>query len=375
MISAKHKITVAIPQIPASSYVIHVQSGLLQDIVLWLPKHYKYWVIISDEMVAECYGQLLVSRLKQCISCDDTVLLLTFPSGEKFKNTRTKKKLEEMMLSHACSRHETLILALGGGITGDIAGFVAATYMRGIPYIQIPTTLLAMVDSSVGGKVGINTPQGKNLIGAFWQPLAVIADINLLKTIDKKQFVAGLIEAMKMFLTHDRDSVHFLVKYLPQILLLEDVFLTELIYRAVKIKACVVNQDEKETGMRMALNFGHTIGHALEKVSLYRIGHGYAVGYGILIEAKISEIMGVLSKQDYQLIQETLASLGIHGKMLRKYPIKEVIASTYSDKKVRAGCAYYVLLEQLGTVYSLNNQYAHPVAEQIVTEAFIKSLL
>lgn len=362
------KITVTLPAKPASNYSITIQTNLLNESIKWLPKNYHHLVLITDETVCAHYGESFESQLK---SHGYNVLLLTFPAGERSKNAKIKQKLEEKILSHAFGRNDTLILALGGGVTGDLAGFIAATYMRGIPYIQIPTTLLSMVDSSVGGKVGVNTPQGKNLIGAFWQPLTVIADINTLKTLDKKHIVAGLIEAMKMFLTHDRKSFDFLIKNLPKILSLDEQLLAEIIYRAVKIKAYVVNQDEKEVGMRMVLNFGHTIGHALEKLSNYRMLHGYAVGYGILVEAKISQLMGILSEQDYEEVQSCLALLGIHKKAVKKYNAERLIELTQSDKKNKAGNVRYVLLEKIGAVNLFNTTYVRPIPEKIAKEAIL----
>ncbi len=363
------KITVNVPVAPAISYIVSIEPGQLDDdSIKWFPTNYRNIVIVTDNTVSRYYGESLVRQLKKK---EYTVLLLTFPAGEKSKNSKIKQKLEESILSHAYGRNDTLILALGGGVAGDLAGFIAATYMRGIPYIQIPTTLLAMVDSSVGGKVAVNTPQGKNLIGAFWQPIAVIADTNTLKTLDKKHIVAGLIEAMKMFSTNDANSFNFLIENLPKILDLDDKLMSELIYRAIKIKAYVVNKDEKETGMRMVLNFGHTIAHALEKLTNYKMLHGYAVGYGILVEAKISQLMGILSEQDYALIQSSLASLGIYAKALRKYNIDKIIELTYTDKKTKAGLVRYVLLEKIGRVHTSYNNYVHPVSEPIVKEAIL----
>jgi 3-dehydroquinate synthase len=362
------KITVAFPVNPASDYDITIEPGLLHESVKWLPKNYQYLVIITDDTVCAHYGKSLELQLKRS---GHHVLLLTFSPGERSKNAKTKQKLEEKILSHTYGRQDTLILALGGGVTGDLAGFIAATYMRGIPYIQVPTTLLAMIDSSVGGKVGVNTPQGKNLVGAFWQPLAVITDINTLKTLDKKHIIAGLIEAMKMFLTNDNQSFQFLMENVQKILSLDEQLLVDIIYRAVNIKAYVVNKDEKEMGMRRVLNFGHTIGHALEKLSQYRMIHGYAVGYGILVEAKISQLMGLLSEQDYEKIQFCLALLGIHGKILKKYNVEKIIELTHSDKKTKAGQVRYVLLEKIGTVGAFDEDFVYPAPKEIVRAAII----
>lgn len=361
------EITVTFPIQKKQNYAIKIQSGLLENIK-WLPNTYEHIVIITDDHVCSYYGESFSAQLKHH---GFHVLLLPFPAGEKSKNAKIKQKLEEQILSHGYGRNDTLILALGGGVTGDLAGFVAATYMRGIPYIQIPTTLLAMVDSSVGGKVGINTPQGKNLIGAFWQPLSVIADIKTLKTLDKQQIIAGLIEAIKMFLTNDAPSYHFLFKNLSPFFSFDETLISELIYRAVKIKAYVVSKDEKEKNQRMILNFGHTIAHALEKISGYKILHGIAVGYGILIEAKISQIMGILSEKDFNVIQSCLASLGIYGKALKKYPIEKIIELTYSDKKATSGMVRYVLLKKIGAVHVSEKNYAHFVSEKIVREAIL----
>lgn len=362
------KITVTFPVKSASDYDITIEPGLLNESVKWLPKNYHHLVIITDDTVCAHYGKSLESHLK---SSGHNVLLLTFLPGERSKNSRIKQKLEEKILSHTYGRQDTLILALGGGITGDLAGFVAATYMRGIPYIQIPTTLLAMVDSSVGGKVGINTPQGKNLVGAFWQPLAVVTDIDTLKTLDKKHIAAGLIEAMKMFLTNEAHSFQFLIENLQKILSLDEKLLADTIYRAVKIKAYIVNKDEKEMGMRRVLNFGHTIGHALEKLSHYRMSHGYAVGYGILVEAKISQLMGILSEQDYERIRSCLASLGVHEKILKKYNVEKIIELTHLDKKAKSGQARYVLLKKIGAVDVFGEDFVSPVSEEVVRDAIL----
>lgn len=363
------KIIVRIPAMRAFNYEINIGKNLLNKSWQWIPKQYFNVVIITDSIVCDYYASSLVSQLK---STGYNVFLSVFPAGEKSKNTKIKQKLEEKILSKNYGRKDTLILALGGGVVGDLAGFIAATYMRGIPYIQIPTTLLAMVDSSVGGKVAVNTPQGKNLIGAFWHPLGVIADINTLKTLDKKHIIAGLIEAMKMFLTNDSKSFNYLIEKLPEILLVDNELISVIINKAVKIKTYVVNKDEKEISMRMVLNFGHTIAHALEKLSNYKILHGYAVGYGILVEAKISQIMGILSAQDYKIIEAGLALLGIDKKVLKKYNVEKIIELTHSDKKNQLGKVRYVLLEKIGTVYLNNNNYAHPVSEKIVREVLLE---
>lgn len=364
------QLRVKIPAKPTFSYPIHIASGLLTKIRIWLKDTTKYdsLVIITDNNVKKLYGKILTQQLN---TAGYKIKLLAFPGGEKSKQQKTKQYLEEQMLRQHCGR-KTLCLALGGGVVGDLAGFVAATYMRGIPYIQIPTTLLAMVDSSVGGKTAIDTPYGKNLLGAFWQPISVIADLNCLKTLSREQFISGLVEALKMFLTSDAKSLRYAVKNLNKILVCDQNILQNVIYRAVRVKAEVVEKDEKENNLRMILNFGHTIGHALEQITHYKMLHGYAVAYGILVEAKIAEILGILSSKNFLIIQTLFAQLGIVGTALQKINIDQLIKATQLDKKVRTGKVYYVLLKDLGSVYVKKNRYAHVVENVIVKKAFLE---
>jgi len=359
-------ILVQIPPGKSQSYPILIASGLLSDHT-WFPKNNNI-VIITDHAVKKKYGNALATRLKKQ---SKQVLLLSFPAGETFKNAKTKQYLEEKMLQQHYNR-DTLVIALGGGVVGDMAGFIAATYMRGIAFLQIPTTLLAMVDSSVGGKTGIDTPQGKNLIGAFWQPTAVISDLDCLKTLPKKQLINGLIEALKMFLTCDSKSFHFACQNLDNILAYDPIILTQIIYNAVKIKAHIVQQDEKEANLRMILNFGHTIGHALEFMADYKIHHGYAVGYGILLEAKIAEQLGWLASKDFNLIAETFSELGIKGIHFKKYNIKKIIQATRIDKKSLHDKARFTLLTQIGKVHKENGLIVHPVDETVVHQAYLE---
>lgn len=361
------KISIAIPEKPAPKYPIIVGADLF-NINSWLPKKkFCQLVIITDSHVKKLAGLRLQRALKKA---GHDALLLFFSAGEKNKNSKTKEAIENAMLRHHCDR-DCLILALGGGVVGDIAGYIAATYLRGVPFIQIPTTLLAMVDSSVGGKTGINTLQGKNLIGAIYQPIAVIVDTQLLNTLPIKHKINGLIEAFKMFLTHDKKSFYYLISHLEQIIKNNNnILLKNIIFRALKIKSHVVMRDEKELGERMLLNFGHTIGHALEKMSNYTLLHGYAVAFGILVEATIANHKNLLASEQLIVIKNTLKKLGIIGKNLRKYDIAKLILATQSDKKSRYNKAHYVLLKEIGSAHSVNNYYVHPVTDIIVKRAF-----
>ncbi|OGT46989.1 MAG: 3-dehydroquinate synthase [Gammaproteobacteria bacterium RIFCSPHIGHO2_12_FULL_41_15] len=364
----KSTLTVRIPAKEPVAYPIVIGSGVLEKISAELLNQHNQIVLITDNKVKKLYGDFLCRLLK---NKGYKILLLSFSSGEKFKNKKTKDILEEQMLSHSCKRH-TLILALGGGVVGDLAGFIAATYMRGIPYIQIPTTLLAMVDSSVGGKTGIDTSYGKNLIGAFWQPKAVIADIQCLSTLPKKQLVNGLIEAVKIFLTCSLTDFKYLQKNIDKILNYDAATLAMLVKKSIKIKADIVQQDEREENLRMVLNFGHTMGHALELVSDYKILHGYAVAYGILLETKVAELMGLLSPKNYNIIESLMKKLGIQAVDLNKFDIGQIIQASKLDKKASAKTVNYILLKDLGVIHlGKNGKVVHPVPATIIENAFV----
>jgi 3-dehydroquinate synthase len=364
------QIVVKIPALPHSSYPILINFGLLENPAIWLPTNINVskLVIITDTTVKKIYGDSLLRILKKQ---GHKIFLFSFPAGEKSKNHKIKQYIEEQMLRQHCGR-DTLILALGGGVVGDLAGYIAATYMRGIAYIQIPTTLLAMLDSSIGGKTGIDMPQGKNLIGTYWQPKAVVADMYCLRTLSKKQIINGLIEALKMFLTNDKNKFIYAKKNLKNILNGDDKILKKIIYHAAKIKADIVSQDEKECNQRMILNFGHTIGHALEQISHYKMLHGFAVAYGILVESKIAQLLNLLDNENYFVIQSLLSQIGIMGKDLKKFDINKIIQVTKLDKKVKTDKVHYVLLSSLGEVYTDHKNVVHSVTDTIVKEAFLQ---
>ncbi len=262
-----------------------------------------------------------------------------------------------------------MILSLGGGVAGDLGGFIAATYLRGIPYIQIPTTLLAMVDSSIGGKVGVNTKYGKNLIGTFWQPRAVLIDPSLLKTLPRIHQVNGLCEIMKIFLTCHAENFILLGKRINKRKKYFFQDFENFLKKAIQLKIKVIEGDVHETGERLILNFGHTIGHALELVSCYKMPHGIAIALGILVESKISELMDVLPTKDYQLIEKTIQDLGINKKLLEKFSVEAILKATSYDKKRKNNKNNYVILEAIGKVNIMNNKFVQEVAPGIVRKA------
>jgi len=340
------------------SYEIVMGCGL--NIKKLVPKANRY-VVITDNNVKKLYGEKVAKNLKAD--------LLSFPAGEKNKNRETKARLEDEMIKLGCGR-DTLIIALGGGVVGDLAGFIAATYMRGIPYIQIPTTLLAMVDSSVGGKTAVDTAEGKNLIGVFCQPNKVLVDINYLDTLPKKQLINGLFEAIKMFLTHDKQMFNYTEKNLNKIINKDKEVLQKIIKQAVKIKAEVVQRDEKENNERMVLNFGHTIGHVIEKLSDYKLLHGYAVGLGILVEARMAELLNILSANNYESIKRLFKQLGIDDRKITG-KIENIIKVMNVDKKNNNGKSKFVLLKNIGEVSVANGSYAREVDLKIIKSALI----
>jgi 3-dehydroquinate synthase len=344
---------------------IIIDSQLLKNPDQWLPADYKkrQLVIVTDDEVKKYYGDKLVESLAHA-----SPLIVSFSPGEQSKNYLTKQMIEEKMLQHGCDR-ETIILALGGGVVGDLAGFTASTYMRGISYIQIPTTLLAMVDSSVGGKTGINNAQGKNLIGSFWQPISVVMDTDCLNTLPKEHVINGLIEMIKMLLIHDKEACHYIDVIIDGVLSQDTTMLKSAIHRSVAIKSSIVKQDPNEIHLRKILNFGHTIGHALEKISGYHLLHGYAVALGILVEAKISQLSGILSEDNFLKIVHLFERLNIHGDELKKFDVEAIIQATKNDKKNKEGRVRYVLLKKLGEIFQDKQEIVHAVPDEIVKQA------
>jgi 3-dehydroquinate synthase len=368
-----------IPSEEAISYPIVIAPFLINSPIEWLPENWqrRRLVIITDDHVGPLYSNILYDSLK--ILCDNSSdvkhkpLLLSITPGEKSKNYHTQMMLIEKMIEHHCDRN-TLILALGGGVVGDISGYVAATFMRGIPYIQVPTTLLAMVDSSVGGKTGINLKHGKNLVGAFWQPSVVAIDLNCLKTLTEMHLINGLIEAIKIFLTNDADYFNYTCNHLDALLTKDLTRLKPVVETAIKHKVSIVSEDPKEKNKRMIVNFGHTIGHALEALTDYTLLHGYAVALGILVEAKISQILGFLRDDEFAKIQSLLQKLNLTALQLQVFDADAIINATHVDKKVKSNQVRYVLLKQIGEVYhgDDNGSYAHPVSDVVVKRALIE---
>jgi 3-dehydroquinate synthase len=313
--------------------------------------------IITDANVEPLYARTLAWSFRQK---GEQVPLLSFPAGEASKTRATRDRLEDAMLSHGTTR-DSLIIALGGGVVGDIAGFAAATLLRGISYVQIPTTLLAQVDSSVGGKVAVDHPLGKNLLGAFHQPRRVYIDLATLRTLPEREFRSGMAEVIKCAVIFDRTLFAFLEGNAPRILRKELPALREIVGRSCALKAAIVERDERESGPRRLLNFGHTIGHALETHMHYTMLHGEAVAAGMAVEAELSAGMGLASPRDAARLVRLLALYGLPTTLPAGVALAELLPLTARDKKVSGGAVHYTLLRRIGAA-----RHGIPVTPSII---------
>lgn len=327
-----------------NSYHIIIEAGVTSKLHQHLKKMKigQKYAIITDSKVRKLYGNPLLRLLqKNGIKCD----IFSFPQGEKSKKISTIENLAEQMIKAGFDRKDAII-ALGGGVVGDIAGFLSAIFMRGIPYIQVPTTLLAMVDSSVGGKTGVDMSCGKNLLGTFTQPKAVFIDQTQLKTLSKKQVRSGMAEVIKYGVITDEKFFNFIEKNIEKIVDLDEKSINKIITTSVKIKAKVVEEDEKEGGKRMILNYGHTYGHAIEKNSGYKLLHGFAISIGMVIINKIAVKKGILKKEDADRIKELLKATGLPITTLKKPSAKDLM----SDKKRQGNFINFILPTKIGNV-------------------------
>ena len=300
--------------------------------------------IVTDANVKKLYGRRLLCGL---LLRNIDAWLIDFPAGERSKNSDVVNILHSALLEHGVRRN-SVVVALGGGVVGDVAGYVAATVLRGIKYIQIPTTLLAQVDSSVGGKVGIDHPLGKNLIGAFHQPSAVYIDPLFLQTLPEREYTAGLAEVVKIAAGLDASFFRFLEKNAAQIRQRNVKTLTGLIEHSVRLKAAVVEKDEFETGLRKTLNLGHTIGHAFEAASNYRLRHGEAVAIGLVAESRIARDMGILSTKEFARLLHLMHALSLRMSLPRLKNMKGFLSALSLDKKTIGHSTKFVLLERIG---------------------------
>lgn len=323
----------------------------------------RHIAVISNPLVHKLYGKGVEKSLRQA---GFGVLTHLIGDGERAKSLRTAEKALAFLIANRFERSDAVI-ALGGGVVGDLAGFVAATFLRGIEYVQIPTTLLAQIDSSVGGKTAVNHPLGKNLIGAFHQPRAVVIDPRVLQTLAKREFNAGMYEAIKYGVIRDAPLADFITHNLKRLAALEPDALTHLIARCCAIKAEVVTADEREGGWRRILNFGHTVGHALEAVTHYRrLKHGEAVGYGMQCAATIAAKAGTIPAAEAAAIHEQVAALGRLPRV-NDLAVSDILAAMQHDKKAAQGKLPFILPTRIGDVI-IRDDIAPLVIRQAVRE-------
>ncbi|HTX23154.1 MAG TPA: 3-dehydroquinate synthase [Steroidobacteraceae bacterium] len=328
------------------SYPIMIGAGLLQERALlepYLPG--RDVLLVSNTVVAPLYAERLMGALR-----DRHTVTVVLPDGEPHKTLANVSRVLDVLVTNRFARDGTVI-ALGGGVVGDLAGFAAACYLRGIAYVQAPTTLLAQVDSAVGGKTGVNHPGGKNLIGAFHQPRAVVTDTSTLETLPARELRAGLAEIIKYGLICDAAFFAWLEVNLDALLTLAAPALAHAIHRSCEIKAQIVGRDEREHGERALLNLGHTFGHALESASGYeRWLHGEAIGAGLLMAAAMSEACGTLRRDEVERLRVLLERAGL-PVAARDVSADDALEHMRIDKKVKAGRIRLVLLRAIGAAY------------------------
>lgn len=343
------------------TYPIYIGENLILDTDL-LAKHFagNKIMIVTNETLAKLYSPKLLQTLDK-FTCDQIIL----PDGEQYKTLATWETILDELVK--CQHHrDSTLIALGGGVIGDISGFAAASYQRGIAFIQIPTTLLAQVDASIGGKTAVNHPQGKNYIGAFHQPNAVIIDINTLDTLPEREFCAGLSEIVKAALVSDADFFVWLEKNVSAIMSRDKETLSQAIFQACKIKRDIVISDEKEKNIRALLNLGHTFAHSIEKILGFGTWlHGEAVAVGLVLAAKLSQARGLTSQDDTRRIENLLLKMKLPVKTPPQVTFSQLLADVKMDKKVKQDQLCFILLNAIGSAFISNS----------VTEAELKRLI
>ncbi len=350
----------------SSSYEIRIGKGILDRMILLIAKNNKAsrYVIITDDTVNRLYGQTLLAGFTDA---GLNASILEIPAGEPSKNIATLIEVSEKLLALGADRG-TVLIALGGGVVGDLTGFVASVYMRSVPYIQIPTTLVGQVDSSIGGKTAVDLPQGKNLLGTFYQPGAVFADLAFLDTLPEKEFANGLAEIIKYGVIEDDKMFKLLEENMDDVRGREEVLLTKIIENCCRIKKSIVEIDEREQGLRRILNFGHTLGHALEAVSDYALSHGEGVALGMIAAAKLSVKLHHLPEVDFIRIENMIAQAGLPTKIPASLSPEAVIGRLKMDKKKKDNVIHFVLIKKIGMPFvsgSVGDQHINDVLEEM----------
>jgi 3-dehydroquinate synthase len=330
----------------SSSYEIYIGQDILDRVGVILNKsnRTKRFVILTDSQIGPLHGERVLNTLRKM---DLKIDLIDFPAGEGSKNIQTCLELVDQLITLGADRYSSLI-ALGGGVVGDLTGFIASIYMRGIPFFQIPTTLMAQVDSSIGGKTGIDLPAGKNLLGTFYQPQAVFIDLTFLKTLSKREFTSGLSEILKYGIIEDPELFQALEEGLSPIKKRDPIVLERIITKSCRIKKRIVEMDEKESGLRRILNFGHTIGHAVEAESRYAVSHGEGVAIGMVCAAALSEKLNYLNSKERERIESLIKAFGLPSGIPKDLETKALLSRMSMDKKKQGERLPLVLLKKIG---------------------------
>jgi 3-dehydroquinate synthase len=352
-------------------YPVYCRAGVRQTIGeiarLVAPSHRV--AVISDSAVAPLHADAIVAQFPA-----DSTRLFTVPPGEQVKTRATWAELTDALLEWGAGR-DTTVIAVGGGVVGDLAGFVASTFMRGLPVVQVPTTLLAMVDASVGGKTAVDTPFGKNLVGAFHNPAAVVIDPEVLHTLPEDVLRSGLAEMIKHGVIADAPYFDAVLRYADAV---RDhgasapdfaATITTLVIGSVRIKAEVVAEDTREGGLRQILNFGHTIAHAVERVLNFTLLHGDAVAIGMVAEARIAESIGLAREGLSLAIADAVERAGLPSRLPASIPLDDIIAATHGDKKAREGSARYALPRSIGEMEAAEGKWSVAVSDNVVKTA------
>lgn len=352
------------------SYDVLVQAGILADLPRLIADRVRAarFAVIADSNVAPTHGHAVMEAAGEA-GLDTS--LFTFPAGEASKTRKSWSILTDELLDAGYGR-DSCIIAVGGGVTTDLAGFVAATFLRGVPVVQVPTSYLAMIDASVGGKTGVDVHAGKNLVGAFHAPRLVVADPEVLATLPIGERAQGLVEAFKHGAILDAEYFASLEESVADLMAADPLAAEPAVLRSVELKAAVVSEDEFEGGYRQILNFGHTLGHALEAASKYALGHGSAVAVGMLLETRLGEGMGVTEPGTCERLRGALE--GLLGPLEEvEFDPEAAVQFLRADKKVRGGRPRVVLLERLGEV-DRGEGWSRPVSEEVLAEALAVGL-
>jgi 3-dehydroquinate synthase len=321
----------------AGSGLLQTLAGRIARAVGKLPRRV---FVLTSEQIWALWGE------KFCASFDEPPVTLFLPAGERYKTLGSVEKLARQMAAAGADRG-SLLIAFGGGIVGDVGGFLAAVYMRGIRYVQVPTTFLSQVDSSVGGKTGVNLPEGKNMVGSFHQPRAVFADVTVLGTLPDRELRAGLMESVKAGIIRDKSLVRFMEEHADEVLRRDARALERVIAASIRMKAEVVSKDEREGGLRMILNFGHTVGHAIERVTRYReMLHGEAIGWGMVAALEVARRRRTISGAQMMRLENLVYAYGPLPRL--KLRAATIVAATAGDKKNIGGVRRFVLPVGIG---------------------------